>query len=272
MGIASIFVDAAPLYTGPSEESMRCDEVLFGMTVQVVEETGAFSLVRTRYGTEGYLPTNTLGSNAEIAAAWEKYKKSVVLAPYIDVQKAPAEASQIVASVPRGGLLVALGVPDNSGWQKVGMPTGTTGYTRASYLGSVVEDWAATAPEDLRWNLVEAALAYNGTAIRQGGRTVHGIDGIGLVSMSYMLNGVVIGQENFVKPGYALHAISQEKMDEGDILYFSNTAGMYMGDDKFVYVSQRAGAEGVMVGSLNPKEDDYCAELALDISAVGSLF
>ncbi|MDL2323683.1 NlpC/P60 family protein [Ruminococcaceae bacterium OttesenSCG-928-A16] len=272
MGLASVFADIAPLYVGPSAEGMRSDEALYGMTVQVIKEEADFSLVRTEYGTEGYTPTKLLGTNAEIATAWKKYKKKVVLAPYIDVQKAPAAAAQVLANVPRGGLLVALGAPNNSGWQKVGLPTGTTGYTRASYLGEVILDWTQISPADMRWNLVETALAYNGTATRAGGRTPFGIDGVGLVAMSYLINGVVIGRESFVKPGSPLHTIPASSMDEGDIIYFDTTAGMYMGDDRFVYVSETPGTEGVIVGSLNPQHDDYRADLATQIAAVGSLF
>lgn len=272
MATASVFADIAPLYMGPSEERMRCDEVLMGMSVQVMDREGDFYLARTEYGTEGYLSAAALLTDVETAGAWRKYKKKVVLAPYIDVQKAPAAASQTLVSVPRGGFVVALSQPDSAGWQRVGLPNGSAGYTRASYLGKTIADWAAVPQDEMRWNLVESALSYNGTAYRAGGRTIRGIDGIGLVCMSYLLNGVVIGRENFVKPGYALHVVPRERMDEGDIIYFSSTAGLYMGDGKVVLVSEAPGTEGVMVASLNPRDDDYRPDLAGGIAAIGSLF
>lgn len=272
MALASILIDIAPIYTEASIETVRLDEVLFGMTVEVLQESNKFCKVRTEYGTEGYIETPLLGLNNEIATSWKKYKKQIVVAPYIDIQKAPAKGSVIIASVPRGGVVVPLGAIDSSGWQKVGIPTGATGYTRASYLAPLVQDWMTVSQSDMRWNIVEAALTYNGSAFREGGRTILGIDGIGLAAMSYWLNGVSIARENFVKPGTALHVIPKEKMDEGDIIFFENAIGIFMGGDKFVYACEKLGAEGVFVGSFDPDDAEYKADLANQISSVGSLF
>lgn len=272
MSLASVFAGTAPLYVEASVEKVRIDEVLFGMSLEVLHEGAKFCRVRTEYDVEGYIESDKIGLNAEVASAWKKYKKQIVLAPYIDIQKAPAKSAAIVATAPRGAVLVPLGTVDNSGWQKVGLPTGGTGYTRASYLGTQIMEWAATSPSDLRWNLVEAALTYNGVAYREGGRTVQGMDGIGLAAMSYWLNGVVIPRESFAKPGSVVHPIAKEKMDEGDIIFFEDTVGICMGGDKFVYVSEMPSFEGVFVGSFDPDDSEYKADLVNQISSIGSIF
>lgn len=273
MGFASVQKDIAPLYATPSLENPRYDEALYGMTVQVMEESpNGWSFVRTEHNTRGYVPTVCLNTNADIAVAWKKYKKSVVLAPYIDVLRSPNFEATRILSVPRGGLVVALGVDAPGGWRKVGLADGTLGYTRASYIGDVIEDWSLLREDDMRWNIVESALAYNGTSWRTGGRTPLGVDAVGLVAMAYLLNGVVVPREFFFVEGYALHSIKPAQMEEGDVIYFPDSVGIYMGEDRFVHATRTQGSEGVIVNSLNPHDEDYRSDLADNIMGAASLF
>lgn len=273
MGLATVMTDLAPLYEKPSPDARRLDEALYGMSVQVMQElAGGWCYLRTEHNTEGYSPAAALERDADIAAAWRKYQKVTVLAPYVDVLALAAPNASIVASLPRGGILVALGKPGIDGWQKVGLTGGAVGYTRASYLGEVISNWSALAEDDLRWNLVETALSYNGAAFRVGGRTQLGIDSVGLAAMSYLMNGLIIPQEPFLRPGGALHEIEYNKMEEGDLLYFHGSVGLYIGEDKFVHATDFVGNEGVLVNSLNPKSEAYRGDLAGHVVAVGSVF
>lgn len=273
MGLATVITDIAPLYERPTAESVRADEVLYGMSAQVIEQNDkGWSYLRTEYGAEGYAPTSFLLTDGEVAASWRKYRKMTVLSPYIDVQLKPHGASPRVASMTRGGILVPLSSPSENGWLKVGMADGSVGYTRASYLGDVISDWKQLSEDDMRWNIVETALSYNGTSFRAGGRTPLGIDSIGLAAMSYLMNGVFIARVPFIKPGGPLHPIRIEQMDEGDVIYFRDTVGIYMGDDKFVHSTEQGGLEGVFVGSMNHKDPEYREDLARHIVAVGSVY
>lgn len=273
MGLATVNCDIAPVYERPTAESARTDEILYGTSVQLIQQNDTgWSYLRSEHGTEGYCPTSCLLDNADISASWRKYRKMTVLAPYIDVQKAPNGASARLASLTRGGILVPLGSASADGWLKVGLATGAVGYTRASYLGDVVTDWNKLSEDDMRWNIVETALSYNGTAYRAGGRSPLGIDAVGLAVMSYLMNGVAIPREPFLKPGGALHPVRVEEMDEGDLIYFREGVGICMGDDKFVHASDYRGFEGVMVNSLRPKDPDYRGDLAAHIVAVGSIY
>ncbi|MFV0413088.1 MAG: C40 family peptidase [Oscillospiraceae bacterium] len=273
MGQATIQKDVAPLFETPSAEAARTDEGLYGMSVQVLEESeNGWCFVRTDYGTQGYMPSPCLNLSAEVAVSWKKYPKSTVLAPYIDIQNRPAGNAATLLSVPRGSLLVALKNPDLNGWQKVGLANGSIGYTRASYLGEVIEDWTQLSENDMRWNLVESALSYNGTAYREGGGSPLGIDAVGLVAMAYLLNGVVIPRDLVFKQGSPLHRIKPDEMEEGDLIYFRDSVGMFMGDGHFVHATELAGNEGVVVSSLRPRDEDYRPDLAEHIVGVASLF
>lgn len=272
MGLASVQTDIAPLYERPAESGGLCDEALYGMNVQVIDEQGPWCYVRTDYGTEGYTPTLCLNTNVEVALAWKKYPKMAVLAPYIDVQAQPVAAAHTLASMPRGALVVALGAPGANGWQKVGLTGGTTGYTRQAYLGQEIRDWTLLKEEDMRWNIVESALAYNGTAYRAGGRTPLGIDSVGLAAMAYMLNGVTIWRETFLKQGMAPHAIKLDALDEGDLLYFRESVGVYIGDEKFIHATTQPGNEGVVLSSMRKSDENYRLDLAEHIVGVASIF
>ncbi len=272
MGLATVITELAPVYKRPSVESERLDEVLYGMSVQILQasDTG-WCYVRAEYGVEGYCPLACLEQDNAVATAWRKYQKMTVLAPYIDIQKQPTTQAARSVSVTRGGVLVQLNLLDN-GWAKVGLPNGDIGYTRASYLGETIENWRTLSVADMRWNLVETVLSYNGTAYRMGGRSPLGMDAAGLVAITYALNGVSVPREVFFKPGGDVHPVPPGRMDEGDILYFHNTAAIYIGDGKFVHATEQNGAEGVLISSLRVKDEAYNKELATQIVAVASLF
>ncbi len=273
MGLATVKTDIAPLYERADRLSARVDEALYGMSVQIMQESeNGWCYLRTEYGTEGYTPAAFLETDVDVATAWRKYKKITVLAPYVDIQQKASNEGGCLVSVPRGGILVPLGGPGADGWQKIGLTDGAVGYTRSSYLGELITDWSLLSEEDFRWNIVETALSYNGAAFRSGGRTPMGIDAVGLAAMTYMMNGVVIAQQPFIKPGLALHSISFEKMKEGDLLYFGEGMGVYIGDNRFVHATDKQGEEGVLVNSLRPKDNDYRGDLAGHITSVGSVF
>lgn len=273
MGLATVRGDYIPVYEKPAAGSLRVDEVLYGMSVQLVQQSeSGWSYVRTEYGVEGYTPTQGLETDEQVAAAWRKYKKSVVLAPYIDVQAEPAMASPRMVSLPRGGILVALGNPGMDGWQKVGLAAGAVGYTAASYIGEAITAWEQQPEDDLRWNIVETALSYSGAALRAGGRTPQGMDAVGLVAMSYAMNGVSVPRSPRMRQDGVLRPIKQKRMGEGDVLFFANTVGIYMGEGRFVHATDKVGSEGVVVSSLRPKDEDYRGDLAGGIAAVGSIF
>ncbi len=273
MGLATVMNDIAPVFERPQPDCVRLDEVLYGMTVQLVQQSDTgWCYVRTEYSTEGYMPTAALQTDNNVATAWRRYKKVTVLAPYIDIQSRAETSAPRVVSVPRGAVLVTLGKPGEGGWQKVGLVNGAVGYTRASYLGEVITDWQAMSEEDVRWNVVETALSYNGTAFRAGGRSPLGMDALGLVAMAYLMNGILLPRSATLREGGPLKQIPAKDLNEGDVLYFNGSMGIYMGDDHFVHATSAVGGEGVVVSSMRPKDEDYRGDLAENIVAVASVY
>lgn len=273
MSLATVTHDIAPLYKRPDVTSTRIDEALYGMSVQLIDESeSGWCYVRTEFATEGYTPANFLERREDVAGAWRKYKKMVVLAPYIDVQQEPEHYGTLLATLPRGGILVPLSSPNDTGWSKVGLADGSVGYTRLSYIGEMIDDWTSLHEEDMRWNIVETALAYNGVAFRSGGRTPLGIDAVGLVTMSYLINGVYVPREMFYRPNTQLRTIQLNQADEGDILYFQNSMAVYIGDNRFIHATEQPGYEGVVVNSFNPRDKEYQQHIAESLITCVTLY
>lgn len=269
---AIVNVPVCPLMTRPGPDCERADEALLGMVVEVLEQTtAAYWRVRTSYRYEGYAPVCCLLSQG--VAAWEqKLKKVVRRKRFADVQQSPAFQSWPLVSVSMGTILAVAEEKGTAqpGWMVVELPSGRRGWVRESWL----EDESASPPdldeEDLRAQLVAAALDYRGVPYRWGGKTPMGIDCSGLVSMAYLLNGITICRDARLEPGFDLVEVSQEAMKPGDAIFFPGHVAMYIGDGCYVHATGKAGSDGVVVNSLRENDPAYRPDLAERITAIGS--
>ena len=64
--------------------------------------------------------------------------------------------------------------------------------------------------------------------------------------------------------------IPREACQAGDLLYFPGHMAMYLGGDRFVHASARAGK--VCCGSLRDNAEGYWADLAERLFCIGSIF
>ena len=106
-----------PLLSQPRRDCERVDEVLFGMVVEVLEQTTPrFLKVRTRYRYEGYAPIGCLLLSDEAANRWESLPKKVILHKNTcDVMAAPKVQSWARTTLPLGSLVAVEGEPEK-GW------------------------------------------------------------------------------------------------------------------------------------------------------------
>ena len=262
-----------PLYAGPGPETGIVDEALYGMEVEILDTPApGWRRVRTHYRYEGVISDGCLLTGEACAASWAALPKRVVRNKnFCDVLSAPKVQGQHLATLTRGGLLSPLGEAEN-GWQKVLLADGRCGYVQSSILG---EHFTAPCREDeagLRAALVDAAMLYRGTHYRWGGKSPMGIDCSGLVSMAYMLCGVLIYRDAKLMEGFPIHEISREEMKPGDLLFFPGHVAMYIGEGRYCHSTGRSGDDGFTVNSLDPDAPDYRADLVEKITAVGSYF
>lgn len=268
---AVVNAPVCPLMTQPRPDCELADEALFGMTVDVLEQAAPeYWRVRTHYRYEGYAPVRCLLPDA--GEDWARLQKKVVLHKNIcDVMAGPKVQSWPLATLPRGALVSPVGEPED-GWQEAVLPDGRRGYVRAGWLGEYLERPLELPEDALRRRLVDTAMLYQGTAYRWGGKTPYGIDCSGLVSMAYLLCGIIIYRDAHIKEGFPLREIPRENMRPADLLFFPGHVAMYMGGGRYCHSTGRAGDDGFAVNSLDPAAPDYRADLPEKLYAVGSIF
>lgn len=262
-----------PLMTRPSRQCSLADEVLFGMTVEVLEDTrSGWYRVETHYRYTGYAPAECLLFGESNVDHWAALPKRVVLKGICDVLAGPEVESWPLVTLTRGALAAPVGEPNENGWQKVSLPDGREGYTKSSFLGEYHEKPACSDENTLRNAIMETALTYMGAHYRWGGKTPMGIDCSGLTSMSYLLNGVAIYRDAHIREGFPLHEIPRPDMKPADLLFFPGHVALYLGGGRYIHSTAKNGSDGVVTNSLDPQDPDYREDLDKGMTAVGTIF
>lgn len=244
-----------------------------------------FLPVRTFYNYTGYLPVkDVLEAPLETVKEWEASDLRVVNGICVDVTSLPKVQGVKLISLFRGSLVKVLDwESEQEGWARVELADGRVGYMRNQYLSekkfSQAGAWldgpvqAQIADESaFRRAVTETAKSYLGVQYRWGGKTTAGIDCSGLVSVSYMQNGILIYRDARIMDGFPLRRISREEMKMGDLLFFPGHVAMYLGDGLYIHSTGRIGSGGVVFNSLDPNSPIYRQDLVESMSAVGSIF
>lgn len=262
-----------PLKLRPSHQCELADEALFGMVVEVLEEshTGWYQ-VETGYRYQGYAPSDCLLMGESNVARWEALPKLVILKNSCDILSAPNVQGWCMVSLNRGCLVSPVGEILEGGWQKVSLPDGREGFSKSGFLGDYHQTPSFEEEDQLRAAVVRTAMSYMGTHYRWGGKTPQGVDCSGLVSMAYLLNGVVIWRDASIKEGFALRKINPDDMKKGDLVFFPGHVAMYLGRGEFLHSTARNGSDGVVLNSFDPNHPRYSLDLAKTITEVGSVF
>ena len=279
---AVVKTPVCPLMTQPRPDCELADEALYGMVVQVVEQTTPdYWKVRTHYRYEGYAPVDCLVPGDRAADWWEGLPRKVILHKNTcDVMTHPKVQSwPRLRALPMGAVVAVTEGPEinpetgnPTGWQCVTLPDGAEGYVRSSWLDTYYETPIDLPEAELRQRLCDTARLYARTHYRWGGKTPLGIDCSGLVSMSYLLNGMVIYRDAKVVEGFPIRFIDQKDMKPGDLLFFPGHVAMYLGDQKYIHSTGKAGDDGVVINSLDPAAPDYRPDLPKILTGVGSYF
>jgi len=261
------------MYSQPTRECTVEDEALYGMIVDILEESApGWVKIETHYRYEGIVPTEELILGDEAAGAWMELPKRVVRNKNCcDVLSEPKVQGYHLAHLVRGCVVAVIGEPAD-GWQQVQLADGSKGWVMA---GILAEHHTAPLSDDedtLRSALVEAALLYKGTHYRWGGKSPMGIDCSGLTAMAYMLCGVLIYRDANIVEGFPIHEITREQLKKGDLLFFPGHVAMYMGDGLYCHSTAHAGDDGFTINSLDPASPIYREDLANGITQIGSYF
>jgi hypothetical protein len=171
----------------------------------------------------------------------------------------------------RGCLVIPIGDAED-GWQNVRLADGRTGFVPASIMVPQPLEPVSRDEEELRCALVNAAMRYQGTHYRWGGKSPRGIDCSGLCSMAYMLCGILIYRDADIKDGFPIREIRMDRIAPVELLFFPGHVAMYIGGGKYCHSTERAGSNGFAINSLNPEDADYREDLHRNITRIGSYF
>ncbi len=270
---AIINTAACGLYSVPTRESTLEDEALYGMIVDILEEPApGWYKIRTPYRYEGIVSAENLIVGDDAAAAWAVLPKKVIRNKNnCDVLSRPKVQGWHLKNLTRGCVVATVGDPED-GYQKVQLADGRTGYLQDGILDTYYTEPVSQDEDTLRQALVNAALLYQGTHYRWGGKSPLGIDCSGLCSMAYMLCGILIYRDAKIVEGFPIREITLDQVKPGDLLFFPGHVAMYIGDDRYCHSTAKAGADGFIINSLNPAHEDYRADLKEKITQVGTYF
>ena len=271
LGFALVRSAIAPLRENVSDAAELQDEALCGYLVEILEQKAGWRRIRTHYRYEGWVREEHLCLDEAAAKAWKSMPKQVVLQAHADVLSQPKVQGVLVQEVTRGAVVSPTGETSN-GWVKVLFCDGREGWTWGAFLGEYIASWRKGEEEKLRNAFATAALGYLGTQYRWGGKTPLGIDCSGLCSMAYLLNGVVINRDAFIKPEFCMREIGLETMRKGDLMFFPGHVAMYLGERRYIHSTAGNNCHGVVVNSLDPQAPDYRADLPQKLLCVGSIF
>lgn len=297
------------------------DEGLYGQVCQVCTEPGGVTAdgitlpetmaeVVTFYGYHGYVLASELYFCGEKELRGYLSAELVLAGRATDVLTLPKVQGVRLAELERGAVLRRLPDPEaeaHTGWAKVGLVDGRSGYVRDVALEPVrfsmtavftqeagrtfdealakaegckpeelvpraIDRWFGGSEEAFRNALAEQAKKYLGTEYRWGGKSGRGIDCSGLVSSAYMQCGVLIYRDAKLVEGWPMHKIPLEQAKRGDALYFPGHIALYLGEGRYIHSTGAARSGGVVLNSLDPADPLYREDLVKSLYAVGSLF
>lgn len=297
------------------------DEGLYGQVCQVRTEPGGVTAdgitlpetmaeVVTFYGYHGYVFASELYFCVEKKLRGYLSAELVLAGRATDVLTLPKVQGVRLAELERGAVLRRLPDPEaeaHTGWAKVGLVDGRSGYVRDVALEPVrfsmtavftqeagrtfdealakaegckpeelvpraIDRWFGGSEEAFRNALAEQAKKYLGTEYRWGGKSGRGIDCSGLVSSAYMQCGVLIYRDAKLVEGWPMHKIPLEQAKRGDALYFPGHIALYLGEGRYIHSTGAARSGGVVLNSLDPADPLYREDLVKSLYAVGSLF
>ena len=297
------------------------DEGLYGQVCQVRTEPGGVTVdgitlpetmaeVVTFYGYHGYAFASELYFCGEKELQGYLSAELVLAGRATDVLTLPKVQGVRLAELERGAVLRRLPDPEaeaHTGWAKVGLVDGCSGYVRDVALEPVrfsmtavftqeagrtfdealakaegckpeelipraIDRWFGGSEEAFRNALAEQAKKYLGTEYRWGGKSGRGIDCSGLVSSAYMQCGVLIYRDARIVEGWPMHQIPFADKKRGDALYFPGHIALYLGEGRYIHSTGASASGGVVINSLDPNDPLYREDLVKSLYAVGSVF
>lgn len=233
----------------PELMSQQLDELLYGETCLLLEETGSFAHILTDGGIDGYTEKKNLFDTLHEATR-------VVCKPFADLLSEARDYYRPMMTLPRGSLLDVGYSHEEKKYAFAVLPSYRIWYVQQSS----VRPFRTGNREEI----VSDALSYLGTQYRWGGRTPAGIDCSGLVMMAYGMNGHRLGRLPKPESAEGFVPVGTEDLKPGDLLYYPWHVAMYIGEGKMIHASSTAG--GVVIANADSRPGLLCAMTKPDLT------
>lgn len=226
-------VPTTTIFETPELFSQQTDELLFGDGVEILEEVGAFSRVKTDYGYEGFVETRAMIDELHEA-------NRVVCVPFADLLPENRNFYKPMLTLPKGSRVDAGYSHEEPKYAFAVLPSKRIWYVKQSHLRPLAP--ANLTDDGLRDAIANDALSYLGVQYRWGGRTPAGVDCSGLCFMAYRLNGLAIWRDADPDKNENLFEVPVSDIQKGDLLFFPGHIALYLGENRFIHASASVGA------------------------------
>lgn len=253
---AVVISTVADVFKETDLTSERLTQVLFNQEVTVVGSEGGWSEVKTADGHIGWIRTKSIDENCR-SIMKELYTDRVVVTGKTKKIFNKPDRKVTVKDVVMGTELYILSVKEN--YYEVALPKNATGWIERK--DTIVIPSKRSIPKTSGKDLVATVNKFINTPYLSGGiSTWEGIDSTGLVYICCKINGIEFSREALLDfYNFQGKDISTEDIEPGDLVFLNNgkdrekvfEAGIFIGEDQFVYVSR---SEGVVVDSLQSEK------------------
>lgn len=207
--------------------SSRIDEVLYGWALEIQGDKDEYYYVETHYGYKGYISKDAvvLTDLQSIQSRESGGMTKTMIRRFVDVLSIPKVQGKILIPLGRGCLIEVTG-EEVDGYVPVKTLMGENGYISKTALMDRQDSDGYFSSEDrenyflkqkisgdeatLRAKLVEMCKLYDGSQYRWSGKSAHGTDCSGLVSMCYMLSGLLIFRDAKMPERWPMKQIERE--------------------------------------------------------------
>jgi cell wall-associated NlpC family hydrolase len=236
---AVVIKPVANMYSAPSEDADVVSQGIFGSSVVLVEEKGAWAKVRTGDDYTGWM---LLAALRRYSGADHVYASTGPVAQvenlFANVYREPnVTKHQPVLTLPFGARLEVVVAPENDSghWLKVRLPDGSSAWVQRGDVN------LNPRPLSVK-ETIQLAKRFLGLTYLWGGSSSFGFDCSGFTQMLVSRRGIVMPRDADVQAAWAgVVPVKRTKLQAGDLLFFGESpqrithTGMYIGHGKFIH-------------------------------------
>ncbi|MBQ2651700.1 MAG: C40 family peptidase [Clostridia bacterium] len=165
----------------------------------------------------------------------------------LNVRSAPSTSGDIVTRLSKGTTAKIIGI--NTGWFKIELASGATGYIHPDYVEVVANSVSSTAASSgtaasgsVRSQVVDYASTFLGVPYVYGGGSPKGFDCSGFTSYVYKHFNVSLPHSS-ASQYTRVSKVSRDNLQPGDLVFFASSAGgsrinhvgIYVGNGNFIH-------------------------------------